>query len=64
MIDLLTTQEAADKLNVSRKTVQALIASKQLPAMRAGRDWLIAASDIEKVRVRRPVGRPRKRVLD
>lgn len=39
---MLTTQQAADKWGVSRKTVLAWIARSKLPqAIKMGRDWLI-----------------------
>lgn len=51
--------QAAVALGVTRRRVQALIKSGRLPATKFGRDWMIAASDLEKVRERKP-GRPRK----
>lgn len=57
---MLTTLEAADRLNLSRSRVLALIAQGQLPAQKFGRDWMIEESDIELVKVRRPIGRPRR----
>jgi len=54
---LLTTQDAATELGISRRQVQTLIEKGKLPAERIGRDFLIRASDLRLVRVR-PKGRP------
>lgn len=43
---LLTVQEAADRLNASTKTVRRLIASKKLPAHRVGRLLRVAGDDL------------------
>ncbi len=56
---LLTTTDAANKLGVTPRRVQALIASGRLKAHRIGRDWLISSLELESVKVRRP-GRPKK----
>lgn len=55
----ITTTQAAVALNVSQRRVQALITAGRLPATRIGRDLLIEARDLERVRVRKS-GRPRK----
>lgn len=61
---MLTTTQAAQRLGLSRSSVLALIAQGKLPAQKIGRDWMIDESDLELVKVRRPVGypagRPRK----
>ena len=57
--DLLTTREAAEKLNVSMRRVRALIESGNLPSQQYGRDHLIKESDLELVKNRKP-GRPSK----
>ena len=41
---LLTTTEAAARLNISTRRVRALIAKGRLPAYLHGRDWLIFLS--------------------
>ena len=45
-MDYLTTQDAAEKLGVSRQRVLALIQADRLPATKAGRDWLILPADL------------------
>jgi excisionase family DNA binding protein len=55
----LTTQEAAERLGVSVRWVQALIKAERLPARKHGRDWLIDPSDLEPLRDLKP-GRPPK----
>ena len=56
---LITTKEAAERLNVSVKRVTALIREGRLPAEKVGRDWLINERDLAKVQIRK-TGRPRK----
>jgi excisionase family DNA binding protein len=55
LMDYLTTQEAAEKLGVSRQRVVVLIQADRLPATKAGRDWLILPADLESFE-RRPQG--------
>lgn len=57
--ELLTTREAAEKLNISMRRVRALIESGSLPSTQYGRDHLIKESDLELVKDRKP-GRPAK----
>jgi len=57
--NLLTTREAAEKLNVSMRRVRALIESGKLPSKQYGRDHLIKESDLNLVQERKP-GRPKK----
>mgnify|MGYP001016388763 CR=1 FL=1 len=57
---MITTAEAAAMLGLSRWAVLAFIRDGKLPAQKFGRDWMIAEADLESVKVRRPVGRPRK----
>ena len=57
---LLTVEEVARRLCVSRRRVQALVQSGQLPAERLGRQWVVRAAAVdraENMRVRQP-GRP------
>jgi excisionase family DNA binding protein len=56
---LLTTEQVAEKLGVSRRRVLAMIASVRLPAQRYGHQWLIDSRSLELVRDRK-AGRPRK----
>ena len=58
-MNLLTTNEAAEKLGVSVRRVQALITNGALPASKLGRDYVIKESDLELVKDRKP-GRPLK----
>ena len=56
---IISTAEAAKRLNVTPSRVRALIQAKRLKAFKYGREWLIDPKDLEAVRVRK-VGRPRK----
>lgn len=60
---MLTTIQAAERLNTSRRIVQRLIAQGRLKATKYGRDWLIDERDLEAVKERRQgwqKGKPRK----
>jgi excisionase family DNA binding protein len=57
---LINTSEAAAKLGVSVRRVRQLIAEKKLPAHNLGRDYAIAESDLESVKVYGKAGRPPK----
>lgn len=59
MDELLTTQQAAEKLGVTAGRVRQMVADGALPATRMGRDNFIRASDLKLVEGRKP-GRPRK----
>jgi excisionase family DNA binding protein len=56
-MNLLTTQEAAKQLGVSRRRVLALIQAERLPATKFGRDYMIREKDLKLVEDRK-VGRP------
>jgi len=56
---LLSTDEAAAKLGVSRRRIQRLIEKERLPAQKIGRSYVVQAADLEQFE-RRPAGRPRK----
>jgi excisionase family DNA binding protein len=56
---IITTVEAAKRLNVTPSRVRALIQAKRLKAFKYGREWLIDPKDLEAVKNRK-VGRPRK----
>jgi excisionase family DNA binding protein len=56
---IITTVEAAKRLNVTPSRVRALIQAKRLKAFKYGREWLIDPKDLEAVKHRK-VGRPRK----
>jgi excisionase family DNA binding protein len=55
----LTTSQAAERLGVSVSRVQQFIKAGRLPAEKVGRDYLIQAADLAKVKNRKP-GRPRR----
>lgn len=54
-MDPLTTQQASEILGVTPQRVLALIHSGRLPAVKIGRDWLIAMQNLEKFE-KRPQG--------
>lgn len=56
-MQLITTTEAANRLGISPRRVQALIKAGRLPATKLGRDWMIRAQDLKLVEDRKP-GRP------
>ncbi len=56
---MLTTKEAAERLGVSVRRINALIESGQLPSERFGRSHAIRESDLMLVEDRKP-GRPPK----
>lgn len=58
-MSILSTKEAAEKLNVSPIRVRQLIADGRLPAKKIGRDYIIEESDLKAVENRRS-GRPKK----
>lgn len=59
-MELLTTQEAADKLGVHRSRIHALIQAGRLPAEKFGNVYMIRESDLSLVAERKP-GRPSKK---
>jgi excisionase family DNA binding protein len=58
-MNLLTTKEAAEKLGVSVRRVQAMITDGSLPASKLGRDYVIKETDLKLIENRKP-GRPPK----
>jgi excisionase family DNA binding protein len=56
----LTTQQAAERLGVTIRRVNALIKSGRLPAEKFGQVYMIKESDLKLVSVRKP-GRPSKK---
>jgi excisionase family DNA binding protein len=58
-MNLLTTQEVAERLGVTRRRVQELIELHRLPAQKLGRDYVIQEADLKLVEDRK-LGRPRK----
>ena len=57
MKDLISSKEAAEKLGVSLRRVQALITSGKLPAQKIGNSYVVQEKDLELVKERTP-GRP------
>jgi excisionase family DNA binding protein len=56
-MDVISAGEAAKLLKVTRRRVNALIASGRLPAQKVGNSHVIQRADLAKVKHRRP-GRP------
>jgi len=56
----LTTAQAAEKLGISQRRVQALITAGKIKATMAGKTWLIDPTELKKIKNRNP-GRPPKR---
>ena len=57
---MISTNNAADILGISRRRVLALIADGRLPAQKIGRDYVIEEGDLKLVKERKP-GRPRSK---
>lgn len=57
---LITTKEAAEKLNVSEGRIRQLVAEGRLPATKVGQTNLVKESDLELVKDRKRTGRPKK----
>ncbi|HJR06893.1 MAG TPA: helix-turn-helix domain-containing protein [Pyrinomonadaceae bacterium] len=58
-MDFLTTKQAAERLGITPRRVQALIEAGRLPAQKFGRDYMIKEKDLKLVEDRK-VGRPKK----
>jgi excisionase family DNA binding protein len=56
---LLSTKEAAEKLNVSPMRVRQLIQEEKLKAKRIGRDYVIDERDLATVQTYGKAGRPK-----
>jgi excisionase family DNA binding protein len=56
---IISTAEAAQRLNVSPSRVRKMIEAKRLKATKVGNVWLIDPKDLDAVKDRK-VGRPRK----
>lgn len=56
---IISTAEAAKRLNVTADRVRKMIIAKRLKAIKVGREWLIDPKDLDTVKDRK-VGRPRK----
>lgn len=60
MDEFITTTEAATRLGVSSARVRQMVLSGELPAQKLGPVNMVKASDLDLVRNRRSVGRPKK----
>jgi excisionase family DNA binding protein len=56
---IISTAEAAKRLNVTSSRVRKMIDAGRLKAIKVGREWLIDPKDLNAVKNRK-VGRPRK----
>ena len=55
---LISSKEAAEKLGLSLRRVQALITDGRLPAQKIGNSYVVNEKDLELVKERTP-GRPK-----
>lgn len=62
-MNLLTTKEVAERLEVTVRRVHQFIEEKRLPAQKMGRDYFINEEDLKLVENRK-VGRPSKDKAD
>ena len=60
MDEFITTTEAAVRLGISSARVRQMVLSGELPAQKLGPVNMVKAGDLELVRNRRSVGRPKK----
>ena len=58
MRNLISSKEAAERLGLSLRRVQALITSGRLPAQKIGNSYVVNEKDLELVKERIP-GRPK-----
>lgn len=58
----LTTAEAAGRLGVSRRRINALIRQGRIAAVRVGRDWLVDPSSLDSFERLAPGRRPGKEI--
>jgi len=58
MKNLISSKEAAKKLGLSLRRVQALITDGRLPAQKIGNSYVVNEKDLELVKERTP-GRPK-----
>jgi excisionase family DNA binding protein len=61
MEGFFTTRQAAEKLGVTDAYVRQLILSGKLKAVKAGRDHLIAAAEVEEARKRKTTRGPARK---
>lgn len=58
-MEILTTKQAAERLGITPRGVQALVTAGRLPAQKFGRDYMIKEKDLKLVENRK-VGRPKQ----
>jgi len=58
MKNLISSKEAAERLGLSLRRVQALITDGRLPAQKIGNSYVVNEKDLELVKERTP-GRPK-----
>jgi excisionase family DNA binding protein len=58
---LIDTNEAAERLGISRRHAWSLVKDGKLPAQKVGRTYVIKTSDLRLVENRPKVGRPAKK---
>ena len=58
-MDEITTKQAAEKLGVGIRWIQALIADGRLPARKLGRDYVINEKDLRLVAGMKPGPKPK-----
>ena len=59
LMSLISTNEAAERLGITRRRIVALILDGRLTAQKVGRDYVIDEKDLKLVEDRKP-GRPPK----
>ena len=59
-MDVITTQEAANRLGISVIRVRQLIWEGKLYATKFGRDWMIPIKELDDVKIYGKPGRPKK----
>ena len=59
LMSLISTNEAAERLGITRRRIVALILDGRLTAQKVGRDYVIDEKDLKLVEDRKP-GRPSK----
>ena len=59
-MNVIGTQEAAEKLGLSVERVRQLIQEGKISAQKVGRDWIIPEQELDNVKVYGKAGRPKK----
>jgi len=61
MMGMLTTKEAAERVNKGQRAIQALISKGYLPAVKLGRDWFVDERSLRLIENIKPGPKPRKK---